>query len=472
MTPARQQAAEFHDRAVSGQDTDDQRYRLFISAVGVDPDFARGWFTLGHKLGEMGLLAASLAAYRRALECPVDGEPGSRDATMTAQCWCSIALRQHHLGDPDAEESALRCVALDPEMAFGYTNLAMIYSRQGRHDEAITAARKAWKLGPEKPENELGLGFALMFGGHYAEGLERFEARFDYKLTGYKSWPYPKWDGANTGTLIVVSEQGFGDAVSMARFIPAAAQRVKRLLFVVQPELVKLLGKALVSIAPNVQVLPYLKDFPQADAWTAVGSLPTSLGLTDEEIRDATGLPVPRLHAPFGWALPGRRFRIGIAWAGSAANDIDKWRSLPSPEPFLALYRVPGVELYSFQFGKPAEALHTGGSVSLIKDLQPWIKDAADSAAILTQMDLVVTVESFLGHLAGFMGVPCWVLYSKNGQDWRLGSNAEAVLWYERHQIFQQGSDAAWGPVFERVIAALSETVALKGYNDVRSAAD
>jgi hypothetical protein len=326
----------------------------------------------------------------------------------------------------------------------------------------------AWALGPEKCENELGLAFALLFAGQYAEGLARFESRFQYKLRSYDSWPYPKWNGSRVDTLMVVSEMGLGDALSMARFIPPAAARVGHLIYAVQPELVRLLAKVLTG----VEVVPYPKTFPRADAWISVGSLPVALGMTDAEIRDAPGLPVPRMRAPDGWALPGRRFRIGICWAGSTANDIDKWRSLPGPEPFLALYQVPGVELYGFQFGDPAQQAHTSGAVSLIRDLTPWVRDCCDSAAILAQMDLVVTVETFLGHLAGFMDVPTWVLYSRNGLDWRMRDEGEAPLWYARHRIFRQGPEAAWGLVWQRVVAALGETVETWNHERLPAAAD
>ena len=196
MTPQRQQAVQMHDRAITGSDDNDTRYRLFCSAVGVDPDFAQGWMTLGHKLGDMGLLDASAAAYRRVLECPVDDEPGSLTEHMIAQAYCNLAMRLHHMGrHEEAEVAAEWCVSLYPRMAFGWTNLAMIRSRRGDNAGAVEAGRLAFQLDPEKPENELGLAFALLFSGDFAEGLKRFEARFEYKLHAYKAFPYPKWTG-------------------------------------------------------------------------------------------------------------------------------------------------------------------------------------------------------------------------------------------------------------------------------------
>jgi protein O-GlcNAc transferase len=198
VTPQRLQAAQMHDRAAVGEDDQETKYRLYVSAVGVDPDFAQGWMSLGHRLGDMGLLEASAAAYRRVLECStdlMDDQPGARTSLMTAQAWCNLAMRLHHMGDDFAERAALNCVQLEPEMAFGWTNLAMIRSRQGDHDGAIAAGRRAFRLGAEKPENELGLAFALLFAGQFAEGLKHFEARFAYKMQGYLKYPYPRWSG-------------------------------------------------------------------------------------------------------------------------------------------------------------------------------------------------------------------------------------------------------------------------------------
>jgi hypothetical protein len=266
-----------------------------------------------------------------------------------------------------------------------------------------------------------------------------------------------------SGTLFIVAEQGIGDSISYARFVPATRVRAKRVIFAVQPELVRLLSRVL----PGIEVVPYPKTFPAADAWCAVCSLPHILGLTDLEFENAPALPVPRLSPPAGWKSPGDRFRIGICWGGSKQNDIDKWRSLPGPEPFLGLYEVPGIELYSFQIGERAPELHTSGAAGLIRDLTPWIRDVADSAAILQEMDLVITVETFLGHLAGFMDVPCWVLDSYNGGDYRTGRDGRKPIWYGKHRIFRQGPAAMWEPVWRDVKRALYQRV--QEHNDERN---
>ena len=375
---------------------------------------------------------------------------------LRAKTWCHLALRLHHLGrDWEAHIAAVTALELDPTMAFAHTTLAMIWSRRGIDEEAVSHGRRAYDLDPTLPENELGLAFSLLFAGCWAEGLRHFEARFAYKLRQYADWPYPKWQCGPVGTLLVVSEQGLGDALSFARFVPLVVGCVVNVVFAVQPELVSLLSACL----PDVTVVPFPKVFPAVHAWVSVVSLPVVLGLTDEHIAACPGLPVRGLYPRAGWQLPGRRFRIGICWAGSAANDIDKWRSMAGPEGFLRLLEVADVELYSFQIGARAAELHTCGAVALIRDLSPWLTDCSAAASILQEMDLVITVETFLGHLAGFLGKECWVLDSYRGGDYRIGRGGRPVLWYDKHRVFRQDVDAVWDPVWSRVVAALKEKV-------------
>lgn len=455
MTPNRALAKQFHDRAHQAIDPAEERYRLFVSAVTADPRFPMGWSAVGNAANDMGLLAASVAAYRRALEGPEgDLHAGDLNDELRSKALVNMALRLHHMGRvPEAEIAAREALAADPNLPHGWAYLSMMESIRGNHDLELAYARRAFGLDP-CPMTELALAFALLFNRRWIEGLRHFEARFPYKLVRYESWPMPKWDGAPAGSVMVVCEQGLGDSLSYARFVQRARGRVGRLIFAVQPEIVRLLAPAL----PGVEVIPYPQTYPPVDAWCAVVSLPWVLGLSDAEFEAAPGLTFGPMLEPSGWRLPftpGREpFRIGICWGGSPANDIDKWRSIPA-EQFLELYRVPGIELYSFQVGERARDMHTMGCAALIRDLQPWLRDVADSAAILPKMDLVITVESFLGHLAGALGLPCWVLYSYHGGDYRLGRDEGGSLWYPRHRVFRQGADAAWGPVWDRVVEAL-----------------
>lgn len=153
-----------------------------------------------------------------------------------------------------------------------------------------------------------------------------------------------------------------------------------------------------------------------------------------------------------------KRFHIGCVWAGSDMQDIERWRRM-TVEHFLELYRVPGIQLYSLQKGPRAQDLHTAGAVSLIKDLSPFINDVCDTVSIMRHLDLVITIETSVGHMAAAAGVPCWVFCSRHGADFRIGRSGDKPLWYDKHRLFRQGDDGEWKPVVERVVEALRERV-------------
>jgi hypothetical protein len=210
----------------------------------------------------------------------------------------------------------------------------------------------------------------------------------------------------------------------------------------------------------NINFLPSPSNFPgEADAWSTFVSLPFALGLTDDEIKQAPNIEMPRFPIRNYWKVPDRKFHIGIAWAGSPMNDIDKHRNIPVHH-FVELYRVPGIQLYSLQVDARKSDLNLWGFSPLIRDLSGYIRDVADTCSILESLDLVITVESALGHICSMADKECWVPYSWLGRDYRIGSNEQAErLWTPKHRIFQQSDDMRWEPVFERIVEALKEKV-------------
>jgi hypothetical protein len=309
-------------------------------------------------------------------------------------------------------------------------------------------------LDPSIPAIEVQLAFALMMAGEYAEGLKHFERRFEYRLKNFLTYPYPKWTGENGKTLFLVADQGIGDTLSFSRFAPAAAARCKFIHMAVQPELARLFRASFQKLT-NINIVPTPPNgFPAADCWSTFVGLPTALGLTNQEIKDAPNIPIPAFHIGTKWKSPDRRLHIGVAWAGSPANDIDQHRSFGVTQ-FLELYRVPGVQLYSLQVGPRAKDLHDAGCAALIWDLAPQIRDVSDTVAIIRELDLVITCESALGHIAGMMGKETWLAYSYRGRDYRCRNGDGPVLWNPNHRVFMQGKDCAWKPVFDAMVNEL-----------------
>jgi hypothetical protein len=205
---------------------------------------------------------------------------------------------------------------------------------------------------------------------------------------------------------------------------------------------------------------PCSTPFPEADYWTTFVSLPFALNLTDAEIRDTPWIDVPIFDAPINWKVPDRKLHVGIHWAGSPLNKIDACRNVPLIQ-FLDLYRVPGIQLYSLQVGAKAMELHDKGLSPLVRDLVPFINgDPLITAAILQHLDVVIAVESFLPHLCAAIGKECWMPYSSQGLDYRVGVDGTDRLWSPKCRVFKQKPGETWEPVFEQIIYALVDRIA------------
>jgi tetratricopeptide (TPR) repeat protein len=463
---ARNQSISFHNKAIEVVKSDTQlAYRLLCSATVADPTMAVGWYAMGNALADLNQLPGSISAFRRCLECPIGDEKGDLTQELQAKAMVNLGHRLVNNGQIDEAEIVARAgIALleaDPTLdqegrAFAWTNLSLALSIQGKIGESLEYAKMAFEMSKE-PIIETGLAFAHLFAGNYAEGLKHFHARFSYRIPQFLSMPYIKWDGEEGVELLVEADQGAGDTLSFARFIHAASKRAKKLIFRVQPEILRMMTSAFSGLK-NVEVIPQSPTFPIASYWCPVVSLPDALGLTTEQFRDQRQvweMPPSRSGVPQGWKIPGR-FNIAIAYAGSPMNDIDKYRSIPVTE-FLALYQVLGIQLYSVQVGDRVKDLHDAGCASLIRDLSNWIKDSLDTVAILREVDLVISCESFVAHLAAAAGIECWVPLSRLGGDYRMGRVGHQALWYPKTRLFRQGEDNSWPPVFQRIAEALRE---------------
>lgn len=453
-------AEHLYRRSVELSHADPQSsYKCIVNCVESDPTFAAGWMHLGNQLRDMGNLVAAVASWRAGLRVVGD------DLALHHGFLLNVGHALMNLGRlseaEDTTDAAIRLWGrrkgpIEPRLAaYAITNRALLYQHRGLDGAAVTDGRRGFTLFPD-PKTELALAFSLLFNGELERGLAHFDARFEERLPQYFNLPYARWDGGPAELLVLLCEMGLGDSLSFARFIAPAAARVDRVIFIVQPELVRLMTEALAYL-PNVEVRPQNYELPRAAVWAPIFGLPTILGLTTEAIRDASWHGVrPAPVENLSWKDPTARLHIAIAWGGAPGNDIDRHRSIPVTE-FFALHDLPGVRLYSVQVGPRVKELHDAGGVALAKDMSVWIRDAGDTAGILDQMDMAIVCESFVGHLAGAMGKRCFLLCSKLGRDWRsapmLGDRA---LWYENHTVFRQGEDRAWGPVFRKVMDALA----------------
>ena len=430
-----------------------QAYHNFVSAAYIDPTWGAAHYAVGNNAVDLGMSHAAIASYRRSLEC-------EHNNANLARVHANIGWQLQVTGrTQEAYEHSMRAVDLDPSLGPAWLNLSIIHYILNQTETAVSCAMRANQLMPDDPTVHIGLAFALMHNRQMAEGLKWFEARFRYKLHQYLSFPFTRWQGEPHKTIFVAADQGLGDTLSFARFIPRAAARAKYLHLCIQPELMRLFSEMFGHIK-NLDLRPLGTPFPAYDHWTTFVSLPTALGLTDEEItqQEHTAYDPPK-HAPNvvqAWKVPDRKLHVGIAWAGSALNDINKYRSIPLHH-FLELQRVPGIQLYSLQKDAKKQDLYDTGASSVVRDLSGYISDVVDTLSFMREMDLVIACESAVPHMAALAGAECFTPYSRLGKDFRIGIDGTKAIWAPKTRYFLQGDDDKWEPVFAKMVTELEK---------------
>ena len=264
-------------------------------------------------------------------------------------------------------------------------------------------------------------GRDLLACGHYAEGWPLYEARPNRATTNARQLPYPEWRGEDlTGRrLLVWPEQGFGDQIMTARFLRrTGAAHVTVATRAPLVRLFKSLADTVLEIAPKTAV-------PRHDAWVLTMSLADRLGITLHNLPTESYLSA---------AAGDRRGRIGVAWRGEPSNPVDSLRSLPSDQA-MRLLSLPGaIDL------DPGE---TGA------------RDFQDTANIIAGLDLVISVDTAVAHLAGALGAPCWTLLSEGYTDWRWMRDRADSPWYPTMRLWRQPEPGAWDAVVDEVLAAI-----------------
>jgi uncharacterized protein (TIGR03032 family) len=366
------------------------------------------------------------------------------------------------LGDAEQYEEAIawlqQVLVAEPEHAEAWNSLGYCFSRLGQSTQALAAFEQAIALHPQSAQAHVNLGMTLLQQGDYPRGFTEYAWRWHSGHRPPVQGPQPRWDGRPIPdkTLLVYTEQGAGDAIQFARYLPLAAERCGRLLVVCPPAL-----QPLLATLPGVAQLrvPDTVTMAEFDTVLPLLSLPQVFGTTRETIPAAVPYldvaairrrkdphHLPRLES----AGP---LRVGIVWAGSSTHPHDRQRSCALPA-WLPLLRLPGMALYSLQKGERQQDLAALPADIPVQDLAPWLHDFGDLAILLDQLDLIVTVDTAVAHLAGALGKPVWVLLSAV-PDWRWGLAGEETPWYPTMRLFRQTRAGDWAAVIQRVAQAL-----------------
>ena len=382
---------------------------------------------------------------------------------------CALYRGQNRLDD--ALRAGREAVRLNPDTANPRVELALTHLTRGERDQAAKQFSEAIGREPENPAAHMGLGELLLSFGDYLPGWMEYAWRnkLDQARGTLPKMTAAPWNGMRIpdGKLLLVADQGFGDMIQFARYIPMARARVPHLIIGWGPEVTALLGGH-----PDIaQCVARWADVPPHDAYVLLSSLPQIFATT----LDSIPWPGPYLTMDAGrmahWrhrldaacnrdASKPRRLRVGIAWAGRPThpNNIRRSLRLEALAPILA---NRDIDFIALQKPVPEEDRAFAATCPNLHIIGEELESFAETGAVIAGLDLVLAVDTAIVHLAGAIGAEAWVLLPEPA-DWRWLLGREDSAWYPTVRLFRQDKATAWAPVLARAAAALAERVAQK----------
>ncbi|RQH00677.1 tetratricopeptide repeat protein [Paraburkholderia dinghuensis] len=428
-------------RALEAAGSNDAALAEFRAASALEPHDM-------HALMHAGRLLLAAGAHAEAVRCfePVVAREPHNVFALFELAYAYDALHRY----ADAIPLYERAVAVNPDAAGVVNNLAFALTALARYDEAEVHYRRALELDRDLPESKFQLGMLLLRRGDFADGWPLFESR---KTTvrarsNYRKLPCAEWQGEPLAgkRFLIAREQGVGDQIQFLRYARLLAAMGARVDAWVAPELASLAATVpgvarVIDAAPDDEAIAR-----QYDYWCDVMSLP--LHFRGRPIEAAT----PYLHADpreaAAWRLRvntlarGARRRIGLVWAGNPRHHFDAFRSVPL-EALLPLAALDGNAWFAIQKGNAAAQLADVADHWPMHAIGDELHDFASTAALVASLDLVITVDTSVAHLAGALGKPVWVLLAAQ-PDWRWGIGRRDSVWYPSARLFRQGELGDW----------------------------
>jgi predicted O-linked N-acetylglucosamine transferase (SPINDLY family) len=427
------------------------------AALRAEPERADGWTLLGILHKRQGDLAKAEAAYLRATQL----QPAYADA------WNNLGNLRRDREDKEGALAAYReAVRLNPDNAETIHNLGVALEHFGDWDDALVAFDATVKRDPQHIDGHWNRALAHLLHGQFKQGFTDYEWRFERRQPEPRDCPQPVWDGSplNGRTVLVWAEQGFGDALQFLRFLPEVRRRGGRVIVEVLGEMMGLVARIPGVDAVTQRGLPPAA-IPAFDCHVALMSLPHVLGMAD----DALPTLVPYVHAEAArcdhWRSRlvahglqrERELAVGWVWAGNPNVKNDAQRS-PRFAPFADWLRLPGLRWFVLQKGDGQRDLAGQNLPPHFVNLDAEIQSFDDTAAVIAELDLVITSDTSVAHLAGAMGKPVFVTLPFH-HDWRWGLDDERSAWYPSARLFRQTTRGDWAPVRDAIAAALGQLV-------------
>ncbi len=441
---------------------------VYDHACRIEPDDFRILTNLGLALHSQGRVDEAGESYRRALEL----EPDTFEAVMNS----GIVLSDQGKFD-EAMGLLVRALELRPDSADAMQNIGMNLGRQGRWREAVAYYDAALSLKPEFPEVHRNLAYALLCCGEYERGWPEHEWRLKCKPSEGHRINRTFWNGDNFSgrSLLLHAEQGFGDSLQFIRYASLVKRRGGQVMLLCPGRLLRLLARCegvdlafdATSYIPDCHVHVPMLSLP-AIFGTTIDTVPAQVpylkcdALLVEHWRallaEALGAACANHSAESAGSPHARPFLIGIAWQGNPSQKMDNWRSFPL-ENFAPLAAMPNVRLVNLQVEHGLDQLRGCDAMFPVTDLLGLRKrDFVETAALMTQLDLVITPDTAVAHLAGGLGLPVWVGLCSVG-DWRYPDGRDDTPWYPTMRLFRQTRLGDWDGVFRRMCEALKKVL-------------
>jgi len=453
------QIPQFHNTlgvALNALGRFDEAIAAYQQALKLTPDYADAHYNMGNSLASLGRYAAAVEQYNQALSVKPDD----------AYTYFNMGVALQKLGrHADAIESFSTVIQLNHDPAEAYKAMAASQQLLGRHTEAINSFRQALRFKPDCTQSHCDLGSVLLQTGNFTEGWREYV----WRLYNNKSWMQhyqniPRWDGSDFAgkRLLVLCEQGLGDNIQFVRYLPMVKERGGTVILGVYKQLYGLL-KDFPCVDEIVCTLPDGSRPIEFDLCSPILDMPGIFGTTLETIP----AQVPYLYADRckadNWRkkLTGPDFKVGIVWGGRFRLDESDGNRGCGPGYFARLTEIPGVRLYDLQKGPTANQIRDLSDEITITNLGGEFEDFTDTAAAIENLDLIISVDTSVLHLAGAMGKPTWALLRFAG-DWRWLLDRQDSPWYPTMKLFRQKNPGDWPDVFDRVAEELQKLISRK----------
>ncbi len=418
----------------------DEAITNYKRAIQLDPNLSDAHNNLGNSLKEKGLFDEAVTCYTKALQMTPD----------RADVYYNLGIVLKEKGSVDeAIDNYMKAIQFYPGYIDAYNNLGIAFKENGQLDKAINCFKDALQINSNDVVTHWNLSLVLLLSGNFKEGWKEYEWRLKVKDFYHPDFccPISNESDMEGRTILLHAEQGFGDTIQFIRYAPLVAQRGAEVIVRCQKELASLLQ----GVKGIAMVIDYDKQLPDFDFYCPLLSLPLFFGTTLENVPgetpyiNADRILVQKWKNRIKDADP--KLKVGLVWAGREQRSF-------SLEFFLPLLEIGNICFYSLQKGEAAkQAKNSPYDLKLI-DYTEELNDFSDTAALLDNLDLIISIDTAVAHLAGALGKSVWTLLPF-APDWRWMLNRGYSPWYATMRLFRQPSNGDWKSVISKIIVEL-----------------